>query len=149
MYTLCFCSKLVKYDVVVVELLINSWSIGVVVVVMRCCCCGFMLCCCWRAWRDVQKQQTPFLLFRVFRARSELSKMLLPMCLAAVFTLSPTGTPYKLDWVWFYEIELNLLKISKNVDFSEKSISQGKRGGLGLPSVVFIWKNVLDGNHGL
>jgi len=33
---LCFCSKLVKYDIVVDELLMNSYSIDVVV--MRCCC---------------------------------------------------------------------------------------------------------------
>ena len=32
-----FCSKLVKYDIVVVGLLMNSWLIIVVVVVMRCC----------------------------------------------------------------------------------------------------------------
>jgi hypothetical protein len=33
-----FCSKLVKYDIVVVGLLMNSWLIDVVVVVVRCCC---------------------------------------------------------------------------------------------------------------
>jgi len=37
MYTLCFCSKLVKYDIVVDELLMNSYLIDVVVV-MGCCC---------------------------------------------------------------------------------------------------------------
>jgi len=37
-----FCSKLVKYDIVVVGLLINSWLIDVVVV-MRCYCWWFML----------------------------------------------------------------------------------------------------------
>ena len=37
MYTLCFCSKLVKYDIVVDEMLMNLYSIDVVVV-MRCCC---------------------------------------------------------------------------------------------------------------
>jgi len=37
-----FCSQFVKYDVVVVGLLMNSCLIGVVVG-MRCCCCGFML----------------------------------------------------------------------------------------------------------
>jgi len=31
----------------------------------------------------------------------------------------------------------------------ENSISQGKRVGLGLSSVVMICKNVLDGIHGL
>ena len=34
---LCFCSKLVKYDIVVDELLMNSYLIDVVVV-MGCCC---------------------------------------------------------------------------------------------------------------
>jgi len=38
-----FCSTLVKYDFVVVGLLMNSWSIDVVLVVMRCCCRWFML----------------------------------------------------------------------------------------------------------
>jgi len=37
MYTLCFYSKLVEYDIVVDGLLMNSYSIDVVVV-MRCCC---------------------------------------------------------------------------------------------------------------
>ena len=37
MYTLCFCSKLVEYDVVVDGWLMNSYLIDVVVI-MRCCC---------------------------------------------------------------------------------------------------------------
>jgi len=37
-----FCSKLVMYEVVVVDSLMNSWLLGVVVV-MRCWCCEFML----------------------------------------------------------------------------------------------------------
>jgi len=62
MYTLCFHSKLMKYNVVVDELLMNSWL--VVVVVMRCCCWLLMpwviiiielevnLCCSWRfSWK--------------------------------------------------------------------------------------------------
>jgi len=36
-----FCSKLVKYDIVVVGLLMNS-CLNVVVVVMRCCCWWLM-----------------------------------------------------------------------------------------------------------
>jgi len=43
----------------------------------------------------------------------------------------------------------NPLKNDKNVDFSENSFYQGKKVGLGLPSVVLICKNILDGNHGL
>jgi len=34
-------------------------------------------------------------------------------------------------------------------EFSENSISQGKRVGLGLSSIIIIYKNVLDWNHGL
>jgi len=33
--------------------------------------------------------------------------------------------------------------------FSENSFSQGKMVGLGLSTVVMIYKNVLDGNHRL
>jgi len=39
------------------------------------------------------------------------------------------------------------LKIVQEHEFSEKSISQGKREGLGLSSTVMICKNVLDENH--
>jgi len=46
-------------------------------------------------------------------------------------------------------MEPNFLKISKNANFSENSISQGKRVGLGLSSIVMIYKNVLNGNYGL
>jgi len=42
MWILVLCSKLVKYDVVLVRFLMNSWSIGVVVDI-RCCCWWFML----------------------------------------------------------------------------------------------------------
>jgi len=34
-------------------------------------------------------------------------------------------------------------------EISENSISQRKRVGLELSSIVMICKNVLDGNHGL
>jgi len=71
------------------------------------------------------------------------------MCLVPVFTLFSTGTSYELDWTWFYEIESNFSKISKNADFSENSISQGKNVGLRLSSIVMIYKNVLDGIKGL
>ena len=59
MYTLCYHSKLMKYNVVVDELLMNSWLV-VVVIIMRCCCWWLMqwviiiielevdLCCSWR-----------------------------------------------------------------------------------------------------
>jgi len=63
MYTLCFHSKLMKYNVVVDELLMNSWLV-VAIVVMRCCCWWLMpwviiiielevnLCCSWRfSWK--------------------------------------------------------------------------------------------------
>jgi len=63
MYTLCFHSKLMKYNVVVDELLMNSWLV-IAVVVMRCCCWWLMpwviiiielevnLCCSWRfSWK--------------------------------------------------------------------------------------------------
>jgi len=42
MYTLCFHSKLMKYNVDVDELLMNSWLV-VDVVVMRCCCCWWLM----------------------------------------------------------------------------------------------------------
>jgi len=52
----------------------------------------------WRAGRDVQKQQTPFLLFRSFGGRSEFSKRLLSTCLITVYALKPTGTSHRWDW---------------------------------------------------
>ena len=62
MYTLCFHSKLMKYNVVVDELLMNSWLV-VAVIVMRCCWwlmpwviiiieLEVNLCCSWRfSWK--------------------------------------------------------------------------------------------------
>jgi len=41
------------------------------------------------------------------------------------------------------------LKIVQEYEISENSISQRKRVGLGLSSIVLIYKNILDGNHEL
>jgi hypothetical protein len=44
---------------------------------------------------------------------------------------------------------INFLKMAQKNEFTENTISQGKRVGLGLSSIVMVYKNVLDGNHGL
>jgi len=64
----------------------------------------------WRARRDSQKQQTPFLLFRALRGQSELSKICLLTCLISVYTLKPTGTSYGSNWTWFCELNLTFEK---------------------------------------
>ena len=66
MYSLCFHSKLMKYNVDVDELLMNSWLV-VVVAIVRCCCWWVMpwviiiielvmnLCCSWGfLWKMVK-----------------------------------------------------------------------------------------------
>ena len=37
----------------------------------------------------------------------------------------------------------------KNMRSSENSFSRGKRVGIGLSTLVMVYKNVLDGNHKL
>ena len=91
--------------------------------------------------RDVQKQQTPFLLFRAFGGRSEFSKRLLSTCLITVYALKPARTSHRWDWTWFCDFELNFWKLSKNVDFSETCFSQGNGVGLKLYIDYMISKN--------
>jgi hypothetical protein len=55
----------------------------------------------------------------------------------------------ELDWTWICESYHNFLKIVQEHEFTENSIFQGKRVGLGLPGIVVICKNVLDVIHGL
>jgi len=58
-------------------------------------------------------------------------------------------TSIELDWTWFCESYHNFLKTVQHHEISENSFSQGKRVGPWLFSIVMIYTNVLDGNHGL
>jgi len=71
----------------------------------------------WRARRDSQKQQTPFLLFRALGDQSGLSKMFLLTCLISVYTFKPTGTSYGLNWTWFCELNLTFEKCPRTPIF--------------------------------
>jgi hypothetical protein len=56
-----------------------------------------------------------------------------------------------MNWIGldFVNHTINFLKMVQEHEISENSFSQGKRVGLGLSSIVMIYKNVFHGNHEL
>jgi len=56
-----------------------------------------------------------------------------------------------MNWIelGFVNRIINFLKMVQEHEFSENLFFRGKRVGLGLFTLVMIYKKALDGNHGL